>query len=52
MDKNAETVTLIATRTVAAMLLEGKNPVKKPGPGEATDPTVVALIVTPFRNVI
>ena len=34
------------------MLFGGIVPVKKPGPGEATDPTVVARKVTPFRKVI
>jgi len=31
---------------------EAYVPVKKPGPGEAADPAVVALRVTPFRKVI
>jgi transposase len=38
--------------TVAACFLEAYVPVKKPGPGEAADPAVVALRVTPFRKVI
>lgn len=39
-------------RTVAVCFLEASIPVKKPGPGEAADPAVVALGVTPFRKVI
>ncbi len=39
-------------RTVAVCFLEASIPVKKPGPGEAADPAVVALSVTPFRKVI
>jgi transposase len=34
------------------MLFGGIVPVKKPGPGEAADPAVVARCVTPFRKVI
>jgi len=34
------------------LLFEAYVPVKKPGPGEAADPAVVALRVTPFRKVI
>jgi transposase len=39
-------------RTMAACFLEAFVPVKKPGPGEAADPTVVAPRVTPFRKLI
>lgn len=34
------------------LLFGGSVPVKKPDPGEAADPLVVARFVTPFRNVI
>ncbi len=34
------------------LLFGGRVPVKKPDPGEVTDPLVVARFVTPFRNVI
>ena len=40
------------TWTEAACFLEAFVPVKKPGPGEAADPAVVAPCVTPFRKVI
>ena len=52
MDRNRRFYTDAAHRTVAACFLEAYVPVKKPGPGEAADPAVVALRVTPFRKVI
>ena len=43
---------LLGRWTKAACFLEAFVPVKKPGPGEAADPTVVAPRVTSFRKLI
>jgi len=50
MDRNKQCLHLHGTRTEAACFLEAF--VKKPGPGEAGDPAVVAPCVTPFRKLI
>jgi len=39
-------------RTKSGLLFADIVPVKKPGPGEAAGPAVVALRVAPFRKVI
>jgi hypothetical protein len=51
MHRNRRWVDWLNARTVAACFLEAYVPVKKPGPGEAADPAVVAPRVTPFRKV-
>ena len=52
LDRNKQCLHCQRVWTEAVCFLEASVPVKKPGPGEAADPTVVAPRVTPFRKLI
>ena len=51
MNRNRQSLHLIACTDSGRLLFGGIDPVKKHGPGEAADPTVAAHWVTPFRKV-